>query len=167
MLDCLNSLRSELENLGCKSNMIGSKEKQIEAKKYYIKRIEAKQIWSEANIANDTKRIWRHTCLIHATCPSRRCMPVPMLQSMSMLMSMSGLHIYVSAACSSPCRTEEDIRIARTWTCSMDLDMYNSMDMYMKHGDGHAVYKYKYKYKYFIESTSSMWHTLYIIWPPP
>jgi hypothetical protein len=44
VLDCLNLLRSELENLGCKSNMIGSEEKQIEAKKYDIKRIEAKQI---------------------------------------------------------------------------------------------------------------------------
>jgi hypothetical protein len=24
---------------------------------------------------------------------------------------------------------------ARTWTCSMDLDMYSSMDTYMQHGD--------------------------------
>ncbi len=44
-----------------------------------MKQIEAKQIWSEANIANYTKGIWIDTCVIHATCPSPCCMPMSML----------------------------------------------------------------------------------------
>ncbi len=73
-----------------------------------------------------------HEYILHATCPSQCCMPISMLQSMSILflclgcMFMSVPHVQVHAA--------------RTWTCSMDLGMYNSMDTYMKLGGGHAVW---------------------------
>ncbi len=123
-----------------------------------------------------------HTFLIHATCPSPCCMPMSMLQSMSMLgvqcpcpycicgvlfpccmpMSllhvMSMLHVHVHAACPStsfvpmpmlqarvypaclyPCCMNMNIQhghglVARTWTCSMDVDSSTDLDMNHRHG---------------------------------
>ncbi len=52
-------------------------------------------------------------------------------------------YVHVQAACLCQCCMFKSMQkgqghAARTWTCSMELDMYNSMDTYMKHGDGHA-----------------------------
>jgi hypothetical protein len=106
-----------------------------------MKRIEANHIWYAANIANDTKRIWIHTCIIHATCLSPCCMPMwPCL-----CCSPCPCFCHVRAAWLCQCWMFKSMQngqghAAPTWTCSMDLDMYNSMDTYIKHGDGHAVW---------------------------
>ncbi len=87
------------------------------------------------------------TCIIHATCPSPCCKPLSMLQSMSMRMSMSGLHVYVSDTCFSPCSTVQDLQhghahVAWSWTCTIEwtrtLSM-GSMGMDMQHGQVYAA----------------------------
>ncbi len=109
-----------------------------------------KKIWYEAN-RSETNMIWskyskwyeaniNHTCLIHAVCPSPCCMPISMLQS------MSGLHVYVSAACSSPCRTDKDMQhghrhAAWTWTCTIKWTHTLSTEMGMQYGHRHAAWR--------------------------